>query len=133
MEEANREDIEKEALKQLTGIKIIIILSLVVFCIYWLNGILISCEESYYYGAASGFGVFMIFTVIFGGLVFLSAIGLMGLNKKRAYAVPVGRAILILFSIFTGFIPVGIIVLVLFWGRFKIPLVKKHLNYQKIV
>jgi len=118
-----------EANKQLVGIRIIIILSIILYSIIWISGMFRACDETYYYGAGSGFGVFMLFTIFFGGFLTLSIIGLIGLNQRKTYAIPVNRAVLILFSFWTGFIPVGLILILVFWSRFKDPLVKRYLNY----
>lgn len=121
---------EIEAKKQLVGIRVIIILSIILYSIVWISGMFIACDETYYYGAESGFGIFILYTIFFGGFLALSILGLIGLNQRKTYAIPVNRAVLILFSFWTGFIPIGLILILVFWSRFKNPLVQKYLNYR---
>jgi hypothetical protein len=114
-----------EADKQLYGIKVIAILSIILYSIFLLYGLSnYDLYDPYY-----AFGIAFLNLIFFGGFIFLSSIGLFGLNRRRSYAIPVCRAILILFAFWTGLIPIGIIILAIFWSRLKNPSVKKYLNY----
>ena len=63
---------------------------------------------------------------LFGVMMALYIIPLVGINKRRAYSVPFTRAMLVL-TMF-GF-PVGTIIGVVLWKRINHPLAKKYLHY----
>ncbi len=58
----------------------------------------------------------------------LYVVELIGIYNKRAFAVPLGRAVLVITMIF--FFPVGTIIGAILWKRFNHPLSKKYLNYE---
>ncbi len=115
--------------KKIVGLRVIAILSIILYSLILLSGIFSSFDEAYYYGVDSGLGVFFIYLIFFGGFIALSTIGLIGFNTKRSYAIPVNRAVLILFSFWIGIIPIGLILLLIFWSRLKDNDVKTYLNY----
>ncbi len=62
-------------------------------------------------------------------LVLLYIFELIGLNRKKAYAVRLGRAVLIVTMII--FFPIGTIFGAVFWKRFRHQKTKKYLNYGR--
>jgi hypothetical protein len=58
----------------------------------------------------------------------LYIIELVGIYQRRAFAVPLGRAVLVVTMVL--FFPVGTIVGAVLWKRFNHPLAKKFLGYQ---
>ena len=124
----NNEEIVR---KKIVGLRVIAILSIVLYSLVLLSGIFTSFDEAYYYGAGSGLGVFFVYLIFFSGFIALSIIGLIGFNAKRSYAIPVNRAVLILFSFWIGIIPIGLILLIIFWSRLKDNDVKAYLNYPE--
>jgi hypothetical protein len=66
-------------------------------------------------------------------LVFLALFvaALVGLYIRKAWAIPVGRAALIVSMVI--FFPVGTIFGAILWKRFKDPVAKKYLNYNEDV
>lgn len=53
---------------------------------------------------------------------------LIGLYQRKAFAVPLGRAVLVVTMVF--FFPIGTIFGGVMWKRFNNPVVKKYLNYE---
>ena len=53
---------------------------------------------------------------------------LIGLYQRKAFAVPLGRAVLVITMIF--FFPVGTIFGGVMWKRFNNPMAKRYLNYE---
>jgi len=53
---------------------------------------------------------------------------LIGIYQRKAFAVPLGRAVLVVTMVF--FFPVGTIIGAILWKRFNHPLSKKYLNYE---
>jgi hypothetical protein len=125
-EEPTEKDIIIIANEQLFAIKVIAILSIILYSSILIFGI------SYYdlYDPEYAFGIILLYIIFFGGFIVLSSIALVGLNRKRVYAITVCRAVLILFAFWTGLIPTGVIILALFWRRLKNPVVKSYLNYK---
>ncbi len=57
----------------------------------------------------------------------LYIVELIGIQKRKSFAVPLGRAVLVVTMVF--FFPVGTIVGAILWKRFNNPDSKKYLNY----
>ena len=112
----NSTDYERS--KKMVGLKIIAILSIILY------GLIILTSFSYV-----DVGLFFLYLVFFGGLIVLASIGLVGLNRRRSYAIGVNRAVLIFFSFWTGILPTGLILLLIFWPRLKDTDVLIYLNY----
>lgn len=53
---------------------------------------------------------------------------LIGIYQRKAFAVPLGRAVLVITMVF--FFPVGTIIGAILWKRFNHPLSKRYLNYE---
>lgn len=53
---------------------------------------------------------------------------LIGLYQRKAFAVPLGRAVLVVTMVF--FFPIGTIFGGVMWKRFNHPMTKKYLNYE---
>lgn len=53
---------------------------------------------------------------------------LIGIYQRKAFAVPLGRAVLVVTMVF--FFPVGTIIGAILWKRFNHPLSKEYLNYK---
>jgi len=85
-----------------------------------------------------GIGVFSGFARDFIGFPFkmmysllapaLFIVELIGLYQRKAFAVPLGRAVLVVTMVF--FFPVGTIFGGVMWKRFNHPMTKKYLNYE---
>jgi len=58
----------------------------------------------------------------------LYIVELIGIYQRRVFAVPLGRAVLVVTMVF--FFPVGTIIGAVLWKRFNHPLSKKYLNYE---
>ena len=58
----------------------------------------------------------------------LYIVELIGLYQKKAFAVPLGRAALVVTMVF--FFPIGTIFGGIMWKRFNHPMTKKYLNYE---
>ncbi len=58
----------------------------------------------------------------------LFVVELIGLYQRKAFAVPLGRAVLVVTMVF--FFPVGTIFGGVMWKRFNHPMTKKYLNYE---
>lgn len=114
--------VEFEGNRKIVGLKVIAILSIVLY------GLVIISVFSY-----ADVVVFFVYIIFFGGFIVLSSIGLASLNRRRSYAIAVNRAVLILFSFWTGFIPIGLVLLLTFWPRLKDIDVKLYLNYPGTV
>ncbi len=71
----------------------------------------------------------VIFRTLPFALVLLYIFELIGLNRKKPYAVPLGRTVLIVTMII--FFPLGTIFAALLWKRFRHPETKKYLNYRR--
>ncbi len=53
---------------------------------------------------------------------------LIGIYQRKSFAVPLGRAVLVITMVF--FFPVGTIIGAILWKRFNNPISKKYLNYE---
>jgi hypothetical protein len=58
----------------------------------------------------------------------LFVVELIGLYQRKAFAVPLGRAALVITMVF--FFPIGTIFGGIMWKRFNHPMAKKYLNYE---
>jgi len=58
----------------------------------------------------------------------LFVVELIGLYQRKAFAVPLGRAVLVVTMVF--FFPIGTIFGGIMWKRFNHPMTKKYLNYE---
>jgi hypothetical protein len=58
----------------------------------------------------------------------LYIVELVGLYQRKAFAVPLGRAVLVVTMVL--FFPIGTIFGGIMWKRFKNPMTKKYLNYE---
>jgi len=58
----------------------------------------------------------------------LYVVELIGIYQRKAFAVPLGRAVLVVTMVF--FFPVGTIIGAVLWKRFNHPLSRKYLNYE---
>ena len=58
----------------------------------------------------------------------LYIVELVGLYQRKAFAVPLGRAVLVVTMVF--FFPIGTIFGGVMWKRFNHPMTKKYLNYE---
>lgn len=118
-EESSNKDLENEARRQLVGIKIVTIFGIILWGSFWLAGTIDSISA----GGGEGIFSFFIYTLLFGGILTIHIFGLIGLIKRKAYAIPLSRANLI----FSG----GIIIWIILWGRLNMPTVKFYLNYKE--
>jgi len=53
---------------------------------------------------------------------------LIGIYQRKSFAVPLGRAVLVITMVF--FFPIGTIIGAILWKRFNDPASKKYLNYE---
>ena len=106
---------EIKARKQLVGIKIITIAGIAFYGFGFLYGMYLKLFD--YFG--EGFGFFLF---IFIGLLLLYVMGLIALIKRKAFAIPISRLVLILSGIFW---------LIWFWSRLSNPLVQSYLGYGR--
>jgi hypothetical protein len=67
----------------------------------------------------------MVYSLIMPALYIVE---LIGIYKRKSFAVPLGRAVLVVTMVF--FFPVGTIIGAILWKRFNNPLSKKYLNYE---
>lgn len=67
----------------------------------------------------------MVYSLIIPALYIVE---LIGIYNRRAFAVPLGRAVLVVTMIF--FFPVGTIIGAILWKRFNNPVSKKYLGYD---
>ncbi len=58
----------------------------------------------------------------------LYVVELVGIYQRKAFTVPLGRAVLVVTMVF--FFPVGTIIGAILWKRFNHPLSKRYLNYE---
>ncbi len=58
----------------------------------------------------------------------LFIVELIGIYQRKAFAIPLGRAALVVTMVF--FFPIGTIFGGIMWKRFKHPMTKKYLNYE---
>jgi len=72
------------------------------------------------------FPINMAYSMILPALYVLE---LIGLYKRRSFAVPLGRAVLVVTMVL--FFPVGTIFGAILWKRFNNPVSKKYLNYHE--
>ncbi|MGM0366688.1 MAG: hypothetical protein ACQEP5_09170 [Actinomycetota bacterium] len=91
-------------------------------------------------GWRTSFGPRVLFTIFAGiaGIPFrmiytlvapaLYAVELVGIYQRRSFAVPLGRAVLVVTMIFL--FPIGTIIGAIVWKRFNHPASKKYLNYE---
>ncbi len=59
----------------------------------------------------------------------LYVVELIGIYNRRSFAIPLGRAVLVITMVF--FFPVGTIVGAILWKRVNNDISKKHLNYEE--
>ena len=58
----------------------------------------------------------------------LYIVELIGIKQRKSFAVPLGRAVLVVTMVF--FFPVGTIIGGILWNRINHPLAKRYLNYE---
>lgn len=132
----------KEGKKQLEGVIILcwvlaIILGLSLLSNIWSAPLEIMKTDIWKgnFGASTVFSLFgllaglpfrMIYTLIAPALY---AVELVGIYQRRSFAVPLGRAVLVVTMIFL--FPVGTIIGAIVWKRFNHPATKLYLNYQE--
>ena len=73
----------------------------------------------------AGFPIRMMYSLLAPALYIVE---LVGLYQRKAFAVPLGRAVLVVTMVF--FFPIGTIFGGVMWKRFNHPLTKKYLNYE---
>jgi len=142
MAEANKKEELKEGKKQLEGVLILcwvmaIITGLAIFSGFGWGWNPVGIWTHYFndsftiYTATDiirnvvSFPFRMVYSLIVPALY---VVELVGIYNKRAFAVPLGRAVLVITMIF--FFPVGTIIGAILWKRFNHPLSKKYLNYE---
>ncbi|MGM0368056.1 MAG: hypothetical protein ACQEP2_05705 [Actinomycetota bacterium] len=59
----------------------------------------------------------------------LYIVELVGIYQRKAFAVPLGRAVLVVTMVFL--FPIGTIIGAILWKRFNHPSAKKYLNYEE--
>jgi len=72
-----------------------------------------------------GFPFKMIYALLAPALFIVE---LIGIYQRKAFAVPLGRAVLVVTMVF--FFPIGTIFGGIMWKRFNHPMTKKYLNYE---
>ncbi|MDZ7836676.1 MAG: hypothetical protein U5N58_01350 [Actinomycetota bacterium] len=60
----------------------------------------------------------------------LYIVELIGIYQRKSFAVPLGRAVLVITMVFL--FPVGTIVGAILWKRFNSPIAKRYLNYENV-
>jgi hypothetical protein len=73
----------------------------------------------------AGFPIRMMYSLLAPALYIVE---LIGLYQRKAFAVPLGRAALVVTMVF--FFPIGTIFGGVMWKRFNHPMTKKYLNYE---
>ena len=73
----------------------------------------------------AGFPLRMMYSLLAPALF---VVELIGLYQRKAFAVPLGRAALVVTMVF--FFPIGTIFGGIMWKRFNHPMAKKYLNYE---
>lgn len=69
------------------------------------------------------------FRMVYSSIVpALYVVELVGIYQRKAFTVPLGRAVLVVTMVF--FFPVGTIIGAILWKRFNHPLSKRYLNYE---
>lgn len=123
------EEEDAEGRKQLGGIKVFYWFAIVVLALYFIVFVplyLFSPQATgvniEYYSAAGVFGVIF----ILGICMALYIIPLVGIIKRKSFAVPFTRVILVI-TMFA--FPIGTIIGAVLWGRINHPLAKKYLHY----
>ena len=124
IDQKRNQELEKEAAKQLVGIQIIAILGICLWFVLWISAIFNSIDTAINYDPIEGLSMFLILTLLFGGLLFLNLMGILGVVRRKAYAIPICRAVLLMNA--------GLIFLIMLWPRLNKPLVKWYLNYGSI-
>jgi hypothetical protein len=76
-------------------------------------------------GNFAGFPIRMMYSLLAPALYIVE---LVGLYQRKAFAVPLGRAVLVVTMVF--FFPIGTIFGGIMWKRFNHPMAKKYLNYE---
>jgi hypothetical protein len=117
--------IHYETDRQTFGIRIIYIISIFFYLSCISSGISFYLQDEYLDAP-----LMILNILIFGGSIFLSSLALYAYNRKRFYTLPVLRAALALFSFWIGFIPFGWIIIVIFWRRLSLPIIKKYLSSE---
>ena len=108
---------EVEAKKQLVGITIITILGILIYGAIWIASVV----DSIIFGEI---GYFFAYTILFGGILAIHVMGLIGLMKRKRYAVVLSRIVLVLSG--------GLIWLIMLWPRLSNPIVHTYLNYKPV-
>ena len=109
--------------RQLFGIKVILIMSIVNYS----YAFILSLYTSYNTNSIDGVLLFLLIIII-GGSILISSLALHAYNHKKSYALPLLRAALIIFSILV--LPIGLIILLIFWRRLNLPILKEYLGYE---
>ncbi len=112
---AETNDSTKDAKRQLVGITIITILGILIYGAIWIA----SVADSIMFGEI---GYFFAYTLLFGGILAIHIMGLIGLVKRKRYAVVLSRIVLVLSG--------GLIWLIMLWPRLSNPIVHAYLNYK---
>ena len=121
----SNEEILAEGKKQLGGIVIFLWVLISLMSIFVLISLFVSCESMFVEDFYSGLDL-LFYTFIYGGILSLFIFAQLGIKKRKPFAVPLIRIILILgCSSLVGII----LVLVIFWKRINNPYAKKYLNY----
>ena len=118
------EELEKEAKSQLAGLKILTTIGTIGGVIIWFWALITySISISVSRDPTEGVGMFLTL-LLFAGFTYLNLMGLMGLLRRKAYAIPICRAIL--------WVNGALIILIVLWPRLNKPLVKWYLNYGSV-
>ena len=112
-ESAENNGSTKEAKRQLVGITIITILGILIYGAIWIA----SVADSIIFGEI---GYFFAYTLLFGGILAIHIMGLIGLIKRKRYAVVLSRIVLVLSG--------GLIWLIMLWPRLSNPIVHAYLT-----
>ncbi len=121
----SQKEIEEEGRKQLGGIKILIWVILVITSIVFLFYLSLSIG-AFFEDIAEGFSFLIAIFLLYGSRCLLCILSLVGIQKRKAYSVPIVRSILVLLC----FNLIGLIlVLTIFWQRINNPYTKLYLNY----
>ena len=114
-ESAENNDSAQEAKRQLVGITIITVLGILIYGAIWIA----SVADSIIFGEL---GYLFAYTLLFGGILAIHIMGLIGLIKRKKYAVILSRIVLVLSG--------GLIWLIMLWSRLSNPIVQEYLNYK---
>ena len=118
-----------EGIRQLSGMKVFYWFVVIVISIYLVASIVLIAASSETITLEYGFGIvrYLLTAIfVFGIIVAFYIIPLVGIIKRKPFAVPFTRFILVI-TIF-GF-PIGTIIGATLWKRINHPLAKKYLHY----